>query len=416
MYELKDDYEVFGKNEESLLEEIREMESRTTYVTVDAKDIEIQSYVGKMDDFFVFNNIRHDNIGGGEKRVTTSEAAYEDLLTESVSSAGVVITAPIEGRTRAIYVSPHGITAMAEKSGVGGPRINDPSYYRDLYIAEGLFKKDKVKLVLRSEDREDGKAYKLFGVLSEKYKNISLEVIPEVIDSLENTAEMGSPEFRMWRNSQSYTEAVVEFPDAADELQAIYSLPVRMIPGVRISTSDIGEASIRVQGTYRSDKNRTFTVNSEVKRNHMGKIELSDIVEDVKKEIYSQFKYIPEKLSSLMGKAIGSEDLTTEKGQIKNKELVEKAIRKGIRSLHISKAIGQKRAKDLENSLSAEVSGSVQYTEFDIALMFLTVGDRIAELPDNARKMLEKAVANAPFVRYQNSSADEEIILLPEEV
>lgn len=418
MYQLKEDYAVYGTEITSLLNEIREMEEKTSYVTVEAKDITLNTFVARHKDVYAFRKISNEKIL--DEAMTfikrPEEPLDDELLNESINNTGVIITALINGRKRAMYVSPHGITAMAEKAGVGGPRIKDPSYFRDLYIAEGLFNKDKVKLVLRREDRENGQVYKLFGVLSEKYKNISLEIIPETIKTLETDTEMGSSEFRQWKNTQSYTEAIIEFPDAADELQAVYALPKKMIPGVRISTSDIGEASLRVQGTYRTEGARTFTVNSEVKRNHTGKVEMKDIINDVKKEIYSQFKYVPEKLAFLMGKTIGNEDLTSENGRNRNKALAEKAVRKGIRALHISKTIGQKRAKELEASLTGEISGKIQYTEFDIAMMFMTIGDRIIGLPDNARKMLEKAVADAPFIRYQNDKDEEEIALLPEEV
>ena len=64
--------------------------------------------------------------------------------------------------------------------------------------------------------------------------------------------------------------------------------------------------------------------------------------------------------------------------------------------------------------MCCEIDGSVIYTEFDVAMAFIGIGDRLALIPDNARKELEKACAGAPYVDFQDNAP--EIAVLPEEV
>lgn len=422
MYNLKDTYESVGRTMESLLDEIRDMEGKTTYITVEPKDICFASIKSREGNQMVFYWITKDTIKNSPdkcpplKKISVDHVNKE-LLEESINSTGLIICVPIDGLLTALYASPLGISALAEKAGVGGISANTPSIFRDMHIAESLYSLEKpLKLVIRTNEEEGREDMKLFGAVSERYKNISLEIIPETVNSFEKDGSMGMSELRKWINRQPYTEAIVEFPDAADELQMTYGLLDRMIPGVRVSTSDVGEASVRVQGTFRIDGRSCYSVRNEVKRNHSGKVEVKDIIEEVKKSIFAEIKELPQKLASLMDKTLGDFDLTTDEGRKKNRDILDKAVRRGIRKLHISKTLGQKRAKELEEQLRNEFSCYTQYTEYDLAVAFLGLGDRTVGLSDNLKKQLEKAVADAPFITYQNRDDSEEIGLLPEEV
>ncbi len=427
MYELKNTYNVVGRTKEGLLDEIRQMEDCTEFIPVASTDITICSYKEANGDTELFRKVNADTLyevsPKGEYDLMRRTIPIKrdpsltnpQLLDESIREAGMVIVAPIKGKKKALYVSPSGVAALAEKAGVGGTRAVEPSLFRDMYIMEGLLKKEKtLKLVIRSKDDGNGEDSKLFGVLTEKYKALSMQLIPDSIAAFEEGGAMGEGELRYWRNSQTFTEAQVEFPEAGTEMQDTYNLDFPMVPGIRISTSDTGDAAVRIQSTYRVGSGRTSVVCKEVKRNHMGSVEVSDILDAATKELFPEIGRIPARLADLMSKQIGEPDLTTEKGQDENQKNVQKAVRTGIRRLHIGKAIGQKRAKEISEQLCCEIDGSLVYTEYDIAMMFLGLGDRLANLPDNARKMLEKACGEAPFISYQKDG--ESVVLLPEEV
>ena len=427
MYNLNTNYEVIGRTMESLLAELHEIGTATEYVLVEAKDIKLHSLY-KTDNgknyFYVMsaNTMLGSDIKSPLKTFSRiceeNEGVNPDLLRQSLQETGVMMSIPVDGGETAIYVSPSGINALAEKAKVGGERINYPSTFRDLYVMEGILKKGgKLKLAVRSLKGADGKvSRKLFGVLTEKYAPISLNLIPETIDTFEEDGSMGKSNLRYWKTTQNYTEVLVEFPDEAEELQDTYGLSEPLIPGIRLSTSDTGDAAVRIQATYRSATNRTYVVKKEVKKNHMGKVTREDILNEVKKEIFAEIKELPSRLASLMGNTIGKAEVETPEGQAANKRAVQACIRKAIRSLHIGKAIGQKRAKEISEQLEVEVNGELVYTEYDIAMMFIGLGDRLANLPENARRMLEKACAEAPYIKYQKQANDEDaVILLPEE-
>ena len=432
-YTLSNNYEVTGRSKEGLLAEIADMESKTTYELVQPESIRLYSYKGlvkgKEQDVDTFYTLCKETMAKGIddlsgrfapfctiSRVPHSEQINEELLKESLRETGVLLVAPIDGAPTALYVSPEGLAALAEKGGVGGIRVNTPSKFRDVYIMEGILAKSApLKLVVRTIEENGRTDRKLFGVLTEKYKPISMQLIPETIDAFEEDGSMGKSELRYWKNSQTYTEALVEFPEAAEELAETYGLADALIPGIRISTSDTGDSAVRIQSTFRKDGGRTYVVKKEIKRNHMGKITKEEILKDVKKDIYAEISELPERLAGLMANTIGEPDLTTPAGIEANKVLVQKVVKKAARTLHIGKAIGQKRAKELLEQLACEVDGTLVYTEYDIAMIFIGLGDRVAAIPDNARKMLEKACAEAPYIQYQKGT-EPETALLPEEV
>lgn len=433
MYNLKDDYEVYGRTKEGLIAEITDMESKTSYITVDANSVILASHKemvrGKEEDVDTFYTISKETMKMGIaeetgqfgpfyviSRVPHSSKINEELLRESIHETGTILVAPVDGTATAMYMSPSGLSALAEKAGVGGIRVNDPSKYRDVYIMEGILQKaNPIKLVVRTVNEDGRTDRKVFGVLTEKYKPVSLQLIPDTIDAFEADGTMGCSELRYWRNNQTYTEVLIEFPEAAEEMAETYGLTEALVPGIRISTSDTGDSAVRIQGTYRRSGSRTYVVQKEVKKNHMGKVDKDTILADTKKEIYAEISELPERLAGLMANTIGTPDISTAEGVEANKQLVQKVIRKAARTLHIGKAIGQKRGKELTDQLSCEVNGSLIYTEYDIAMTFIGLGDRVANLPENARKQLEKACANAPYINYQKGG-DSEIALLPEEV
>ncbi len=435
MYSLSDNYEVTGLTLETLQEEIKSMEDATSYVLVDPKEIRIASTKGRThvkgkgvrETFF---NLDKKSMDAGYDSTTGrfaplnqtvgitvgSEDINEQLLNESIAATGTVVIAPIDGHPQALYVAPTGMAALAEKAGVGGLRMNNPSTLRDLYIAEGLYQRNgQLKLAIRTIEEDGREDKKLFGVLTEKYTPLSLQIIPRTIDAFEEDGTMGQANFRYWRNTQTYTEALVEFPESAEDLQNTYGLSEQLIPGIRISTSDTGESAARIQATCRKAGSRFFVIQDEIKKNHMGEITVEKILEDVRNKLYAEMKEIPKRMSEMLGKTIGEPDLTTEKGKEKNKALVEKAIRHGIRKLHIGQAIGQTRCKNLAEQLINEVDASCVYTEYDIAMIFMGLGDRVVGMPDSAKRNLEKACGQAPFISYQKDD-EASVALLPEEV
>ncbi len=418
MYNLKNSYESVGRTNESLVNEINEMEAATEYITVKPEELVILSYKGRVNDKEAFYVISAKTMSEGPGKgaytpfITEALGEKNTLMDESIKEAGAVLMI----KNRAYFVSPEGWATLAEKSGVGGDCVMEGSIFRDLLIMDRLLKKNvPLKICYRQGKGDGGIVRKVFAVLTEKYTPISMKIIPETHESFENDGTMGKGEMRYWKNTQMITEALVEFPEAAEELMDTYSLPDKFIPGIRILTSDTGSSSVRIQSTYRPEKGKTFTVQKDVYKKHMGEVTKEDIMEEAKKEIFPMMGELPKALAERLGTEIGTPDLSTEKGVEENRLTVQKAIRYGIRKLKIGAAIGRKRAKELSEQLCAEVNGTIIYTEYDIASMFMGVGDRIIGLPDNARKNLEKAVGEAPYISYQKESG-EPVVLLPEEV
>ena len=55
-----------------------------------------------------------------------------------------------------------------------------------------------------------------------------------------------------------------------------------MIPGVLLSTSDTGDSSFKVSGTWRVEGSDAIVVNGEVRKKHTGDMDLSEVMEEIK--------------------------------------------------------------------------------------------------------------------------------------
>lgn len=189
----------------------------------------------------------------------------------------------------------------------------------------------------------------------------------------------------------------MEFPELANEFSLTYGLTEDIVPGVRISTSCTGQSAYRVQSVFRMGTSSSYMVTGEMARKHTGEIKPDELITEAKNKLFADVTEIPKALSEKMTKFIYDGDVATEKGKKKNKAAVTAAYRRGVRKLHVKKAIGDKRTNTLLTTLEAEIIDGEKYTEFDIAATLMTIGDRIANLPAYVRNKLEKAVADAPL-------------------
>lgn len=421
MEKLSSAWENHGKTLESMKECLEALEAATKYEVVEAKDVTIYAYDGLDEKRAYFYELKPEIVKTNlpeyvkHRRSVALSNVNKVLLTESIS-AGSLISMPVYGQEKMFYTADTGVRSLAEKAGVTGDAVTCPSVYRDALIKKNLPNK-KYTAVYRFEKGENGvENRKIFGFLSEKYSPVPLTVITDVITAFENEGTLGVGELAMWETNHFFTQAVVEFPNAADDFKLAYGLPEAIIPAIRVSTSCTGDSSWRIELLYRMENSHSYSVKKEKKRNHIGQIKPDEVIADAKKELYTDITEFPEMMAKKMTQPIYDGDLSTEKGRKKNHAAVEAAIRRGMRKLHVEAAIGKKRMKDLETGMKLEIVDSEMYTEFDIASDFISICDRIANLPDAAKRKLEKAVSDAPWVTFGTITEGESLLVMPEEV
>ena len=290
------------------------------------------------------------------------------------------------------YASEEFISRLAYHIGLTGDALRTPSIERNDYIAFLLkmFGEKEITLTYR----EELGVKKLMDARSGRYESIPQKNILKVIDALDSTG-MGTVECHSWIINHEFTRVYLEFPEKAVDFAALYGKEERLIPGLMISTSDLGQNSFTVQGTW--NINDSVTVHDEVTRKHFGDIKLDEIIENVKRNIFAEYLQFPNKLIALAG--IDITDIACDEKQ--NEKKIETAIGIASKECELVKIIGKKREKALCTQMLYEFDAEEIITAYDIAVAFLEIPKRI-NLGEEKKlhDRVSTSVKNAVFADY----------------
>lgn len=337
-----------------------------------------------------------------ESSVKTPELLKE--WTEVVKLAIVFNDNNALKKQKKFYLASANALQTMDRFGMAGDFLLTPCIERDIMIAKQFERDLGVTVIARSCNGTK----KIFSILSDKYTHIDQSILFDIVNKIETAGDMGPAKCYQWNVSNFFTKLYIEFPEKADELSRLYGLKKVMIPGILMTTSDTGDSSFKVRGTWRVDGSNSLVVNSEVKRKHIGEINTDEVIEDISKEIFAEYAKLPEALCDLMAHDVTdpSWDLTTTAGLKANQAEIENVIKTAFKRLGIVKAIGKKTEKKLREALVDEMDVSIRYTAYDIAMSILSLPER-AVFMDKEKDIsqLQKACGNAPFIKYDVDSS-----------
>jgi hypothetical protein len=435
--ELKDTWKLSGDNLNSFREIAMELDDHTNEIITSTAELSIMvvgyetSKYRKMmilgsDSVKNFENSQH--VEPEQEFTLPKNDTSEDLLNESFSGAGFMII----HRNVPYYVSENALSSLFARAGVNGDGMFRISNARNIFLANCLYNagigekshgkhhKKSLKnpadqnctLIVRDEVINGKKLRKIFFVPSEKYVRVPMTILADVAEEICDDDILGRPEVKYWFADHGILEIVITFPEKAEEIQKAYKLPHKIIPGVMLRSSDTGKSCVDVKSVAFIGKSRRYLEIESAKQKHMGNFEPKDILEEANDVILRNVKTLPELLAQLIGNPIydGPEDEEWEK---KNESACRKALLKCMKHTKIVPIIGKKREKLLKDALLAEIDPSIPYTEYDIALMIMTISDRIENVPQSMRDELAKAVATAPYA-FKKKANEEELSLAPE--
>lgn len=350
-----------------------------------------------------------DNTINSHMKVFRAPETMHPLMDEWVNRTKLGIMYNERNGSQTFYYTSGSALQTMDRFGLSGEFLLTPSLVRNLAVADS-FKKDLgVTAIVRSTS--DGKAKKIFTILSEKYTHINQLVLFDIIKQIEDAGEMGECKCFKWEVSNFFTKLYVEFPKKAEELSGLYGLSREMIPGIMITTSDTGDASFAVKGTWRAKGSNSLIVNSEVKRKHIGDIDIRKIIDDISKEIFAEYAKLPEALCELMAKDVTDPawDLKTSAGIKANQTEIENTLKTVFKRLGIVKAIGKKTEKILRQAMMDEIDPSIRYTAYDMCMLIMSLPERVVFM-DKGKDitLLQKACGQAPFADY---SVDATVVL-----
>lgn len=422
--ELRDDFCATGNSLDELKTLIQRFNLSTKFVPMNSFNMEIISSIQKDKTEGVYNVVAldphkkltdeaiHEILSNPalitqywQKRKMTTSVDISTLMNEWVDSTKIAFSHLAANGTKEFYFTTPKITNALARYGLSGEALKDPTPVRNMYIAENFDKALDNTAVVRSCDKN---CHKIFYLLSEKYTHVDQMILFDIIKEIEVSGEMGECNCHSWDLNHTETHLLVEFPKKAEELSALYALPKEMIPGILINTSDTGSSSFAIQATWRpKGSNSVIITDSEVKRKHIGEINVTKIIKDVSNVIFSEYAALPEALCNLITIDITdpSWDLKTPAGVLANKACIENTLKEVFKQLGVVKAIGKKTEKLLREAMVSEIDPVDRYTAYDICMLIMSLPERVHFLNENkSLSELQKVCGQAPFTDYSKKS------------
>ena len=307
------------------------------------------------------------------------------------------------------FVGENFISTFGLRVDMSGESLLDNTLERNVHIAQRLNNNDEMTLIIRNVEGVD----KIYAALSAKYAYIKQSVLMDIIERFDPAKKLGKIVCNRWEITQTRTRIELEFPEKAKELQATYKLKDTLVPGLILEKSDVGECSVTIKGTWRLGNHPM--VEREIKKKHIGNIDIEQIVKQAKEEIFDKYTILPERLCELM-----LIDVSDPKARVYgsrkfaeiNRDIIGKTLKYVFGQIDLVKAISKKNEKKLYEAMCLEFDPSITYTAYDICMAIMNVVDRMPKVNDVYREKFEKAVGKAPYAEYKLKSSSS-IILMP---
>ena len=397
---LNDEYCVQGNDIQEFEECLNDMDENTDVKEVKLPNLQMLSY----QDFGntrVLVELKPKNTFKKNKKSITlktvpydpemlTNAGYDEALVEEAENTGLFFGS-LKDPSKVVPISSYAILSMSQRAALGGPSAIKKSLSRDIAFCENFNKSSTAKMIIRNEDS----LKKVFAVMSNDYQRIPQKTILTLLDAIRTEfSEFGSMECEKWSISHSITYIYVRFPEMEKEYEDTYGIS-GAIPGLFIETSDIGMCAFRLKGFIEMNKIAVFT-RDEYSRIHTGSIDIESVIDTAKKKILPEMKYFPERLADLMNIDITDDSMTYDE----KAAALRYACEQLIKETGIKKIIGKKRAKLLSEYLTdsyypntlSKTKSSVNITAYDVADMFLSLPDRLENVPDSVRNNISEVL------------------------
>lgn len=424
---LNDMWEITGTDIESFKEELENIEKKTVVEEVKMDEV----YFLSISDFgtgYTAVPLQADSIWRKTKsslllkrydidKDTYLHKGYEESTVDEAFINGLFLTASKKRLSQNkikemisngsyIPVSQKAMGTISNRISKRGNGFLSEDLIRDLAIAKKFDKPIPVSVVSRLDPEKNVK--KVFAVMSNKYSAIPQKTILEILEKIEEEGEtdFGKAECVGWSINHSLTRIYVEFPECGEEFAETYGYPDKIIPGIMIETSDIGDCSLRVRGYYRDDVTKMiFYMEDECVQMHVGDIDTEEILKMVKMNIFAKLTWYPEHLAELMQIDIVNDSMRP----VEKKRIMSSLYRRISREIGLVKAITKAREKILIEQLIDSINTDIDYTAYDVAITFLT----LASYVETENKGVIEAIAKtAPAVMNFKFVEEEEDLLV----
>ena len=379
---LCDDYQRSGDDLEELRAALQEMDAMTRIKFVSTLDIEllsldrIRGVVDGQTPFRVFHPYEGERASVGMSLDGPDKEKLAPLVREMRANQLLLRVG-----SKIYFTSSDLIHSMSGRAGIGGANVSRPSVKRDAYIAElfGVDEKD-ARMVIR---KAGGNA-KVFAIHSDKYTYVPQVTLLEIIENIKTEHGLGTPVCRKWEVSHTRSYVQLDFPERAKDFARVYGISDHIIPGLRLSTSDVAESSVCAVGTWRVGGG--ILCSDVCSRKHTGKVDPELILKEINQQIFTKYERIPKTLGELL-----LIDVSDPAG----------CLFSVLQQIKLEDTVGKRRFREIMNLLCIQFNPTLRYTAYDIAKTILALPACLVGLPLSVSALLEKAVTAAVFADYR---------------
>lgn len=267
-----------------------------------------------------------------------------------------------------------------------GRHMDKPTFARNEHIQEVLNgepdkQPEKVVAVLRQQNG----VKKAFAVHSNSYPYVPQTILCDIADRFlfANYNGLGEAKCDGWEVNHHFSTVKLLFPEKAKDLQATYGLPDEIIPGLILTTSDLGKYSITAKGFFYV--RGSTVIQKEIKQQHKGIVKTDDVIKNVDMGIFSEYTKLPARLCELMTIDVAD---------------VKYALGEAFTGLDI-RTFGEKTTEKLNDALMSELPSGGHYTAYDLSMTILSLRGRLTDIPVYTRRILEEKCIKAPFLQWE---------------
>ncbi len=323
------------------------------------------------------------------------------------------------------FLSPVAIPTLCQMAKVSGDdTLNCGNIYRNKHMAYQFTgqKGRDCQIVYRDEMRLNFPTpiRKIISVNSDRYGYVPQTVVCEIIDSIVADGIVGKFDVVGFSIDQEFTKIIITFPEIQEEFDKTYKLPAKLLPGLLIQTSDAAQSSLTVKGIIMTPGGKNYITLQEKPMKHTSHNAsgVGKFVKDCEKEIFPDFRKLPEALVQAMSMDIGDPkaDLTNSAEADKNMQLMSEIIKDMTDSMigrngHKSRVTAS-LAKDITEAIMAEINPQIHYTRYDVAMIFLGLPDRIA-VQSSVKTSLLTECSQIPYRVIAEKKPKEKLVLMP---
>lgn len=388
---LLDDFHESGTKQEDFEDFLRIIDKRTSCGNYILKNLSLLSLATKQNDPKVINGflispqhplINRDVITEDGRIVAPSvnrnylpvdiimkRGNFKELIDETLKTSRVMLyNKELSGnKAMAVFMSKMAIKTLAQRLNLKSTPLEKSTLERDLFVASLMNQDTCVTIVSKNYN----KVSKVFAVLGSEFVNTNLFMICELYSLTQAEERFGKMECVSWDVTHKRSKILFRFPDFAETVKEKYGIADLAMQYVEYVSSDTGENSLQVRSFWIT-KSGDRILGPMYSKRHRGHFEnLEKIKEEIDRDVYDKFNYIPERLYKLLSIQISPDEYAPNSSRwlSKNHKCVLRAIYYILKVLEMPKAIGKKRVIRLKEIYDFGVVNDEElYTAYDVLM------------------------------------------------